>query len=70
MNTQKRYTFLFMGVKLGAIGKKQQFTVITEADNFDDAKLKLYDTHEHIYILKVNGKAVDKDYSFNEFKNL
>ena len=66
----KKYKFTFIGVKRGAIGKRLQFTVTTEAENFEDAKLKLYDTHEHIQILKVNNKPVDKDYTFNEFKNL
>jgi len=56
----KKYTFTFIGVKNGSIGKRQKFTVTTEANNFDDAKLKLYDTHEHIHILKVNGREVDK----------
>jgi hypothetical protein len=66
----KKYKFTFLGVKLGAIGKRIKFTVTTEAENFEAAKLKLYDTHEHIHILKVNNKLVDKDYSFSEFKNL
>lgn len=66
----KNYKFTFEGVVIGSIGKKQKFTVTTQADSFDEAKLKLYDTHEHIHILKVNGKDVDKDYSFSEFKNL
>ncbi len=64
----KKYTFSFLGVKLGAIGKRVKFKVTTEAENFEDAKLKLYDTHEHITITMVNGKPVDKDYTFNEFK--
>jgi len=52
----KPFKFIFLGVKNGAIGKRSRFTVTTEAENFEDAKLKLYDTHEHITILKVNGK--------------
>ena len=66
----KKYTFSILAVKIGAIGKRSKFTVTIEAEKFEAAKLKLYDTHEHIFILKVNGKPVDKDYSFNEFKNL
>jgi len=66
----KKYTFTILAVKNGSIGKRSKFTVTTEAENFDAAKLKLYDTHEHIHVLKVNGKQVDKDYTFNEFKNL
>jgi hypothetical protein len=66
----KKFTFSILAVKIGSIGKRSKFMVTTEAENFEAAKLKLYDTHEHIQILKVNGKQVDKDYSFNEFKNL
>ena len=64
----KTYKFNFLGVLNGSIGKRVKITKVIEADNFDDAKLKLYDTHEHITILKVNGKQVDKDYSFSEFR--
>lgn len=67
LSTTKKYKFLFMGVKIGAIGKKQKFTVITQGNTFDEAKLKLYETHEHIYILKVNDKEIDKNYSFSQF---
>lgn len=66
----KKYTFSFLGVKNGSIGKRKKFKLVIEAENFDTAKLKLYDTHEHITITSVNNKAVDKDYTFNEFKNL
>lgn len=66
----KKYKFQFTGVKNGSIGKRSKFTITTEAENFEDAKLKIYDTHEHITVLKVNDKAVDKYYTFNEFKNL
>lgn len=66
----KKYKFKILAVKNGSIGKRYNFTVTTEAENFEDAKLKLYDTHEHIQILKVNNKPVDKNYTFNEFKNL
>ena len=61
----KKYKFTFLGVKLGAIGKRVKFTVTTEAENLESAKLKLYDTHEHIQILSVNGIKPDKDYNFN-----
>lgn len=66
----KKYTFSILAVKIGSSGKRSKFNVTTEAENFEAAKLKLYDTHEHITVLKVNGKQVDKDYTFNEFKNL
>jgi hypothetical protein len=61
----KKYKFTFLGVKNGAIGKHVKFTITTEAENFESAKLKLYDTHEHIQILSVNGIKPDKDYNFN-----
>jgi hypothetical protein len=66
----KKYQFKILAVKNGSIGKRQNFTITIEAENFAAAKLKLYDTHEHIRILKVNNKKVDKNYTFNEFKNL
>lgn len=66
----QKYKFYFEGRKNNAIGKKQKFTLIIEALNFEAAKLKIYDTHEHIRILKVNNKPVDKDYNFTEFKNI
>lgn len=61
----KKYKFIFEGVKIGAIGKRQKFTITTEAENFESAKLKLYDTHEHIYIISVNGIKGDQNYNFN-----
>lgn len=61
----KKYKFIFLGVKNGSIGKKQRFTLTIEADNFKDAKLKMYDTHEHIQILSVNGIKPDQNYNFN-----
>lgn len=66
----KKYKFKILAVKKGSIGKRFKFTVTTEAENFEDAKLKLYDTHEHIQIFSINGKLVNKDYNLNEFKNL
>lgn len=58
----KKYTFTFTGRLTGAIGKTVKFTKTVEAENIDDAHLKLYDTHEHIKILSVNGKQPNKDY--------
>ena len=66
----QKYKFYFEGRKNNAIGKFYKFTLIIEAANFEAAKLKIYDTHEHIRILKLNNKPVDKNYTFNEFKNL
>jgi hypothetical protein len=61
----KKYKFTFLGVKNGSIGKRSKFTVTTEAENFNDAKLKLYDTHEHIQILICNGVKPDINYNFD-----
>ena len=43
-----KYTAHFIGKNKGPIGILQRFKVVVEADNEDDARLKLYDTHEHI----------------------
>lgn len=43
-----KYTAHFIGKNKGAIGILQRFIVFVEADNEDDARLKLYDTHEDI----------------------
>lgn len=43
-----KYTAHFFGRNKGAIGISQRFIVFVVADNEDDARLKLYDTHEHI----------------------
>lgn len=61
----QKYKLTFLGVKLGAIGKRVKFTITTEAENFENAKLKLYDTHEHIQLLSVNGIKPDQNYNFN-----
>jgi hypothetical protein len=62
----KTYKFKFLGVAIGSIGKRIKFTKTIQAENIQDAKLKLYDTHEHIFILSVNNKPINKDYSFAE----
>lgn len=61
----KKYKFTFLGVNNGSIGKRKKFTLTTESNNFENAKLKLYDTHEHIQIISVNGIEPDKNYNFN-----
>lgn len=63
----KKYKFTFLGVLIGSIGQRVKYTKTIEAESIEIAKLKLYDTHEHIYILFVNGKPIDKDYSFKGF---
>jgi ribosomal protein L20A (L18A) len=62
----KNYKFKFLGVVIGSIGKQQKFTKTIQAENIQEAKLKLYDTHEHIFILSVNDKPINKDYDFAE----
>lgn len=61
----QKYKFTFLGVINGSIGKRYKYTVTTESENFESAKLKLYDTHEHIQILSVNGIKPDQNYNFN-----
>jgi hypothetical protein len=58
----KKYKIKFEGVTLGAIGKKQKYTLTIEAENWKAASLKMYDTHEHIFILSVNGKPFSYKY--------
>lgn len=55
MKTNK-YTFEILAVLIGSIGKRYKYTVTIDAETEADAKLKLYDTYEHIYIYSVNGK--------------
>ena len=55
MKTNK-YTFKILAVLIGSIGKRYKHTVTIEAETEADAKLKLYDTYEHIFIYSVNGK--------------
>jgi len=50
MNT---YTATFAGRELGAIGIFQSFSVEVKAKDVEAAKLKLYDTHEHITRCKI-----------------
>ena len=59
----KKYIFKILAVKKGSIGKRQKFTLTIEAENFQNAQYKLYDTHEHIYIISVNGIKPDKQYN-------
>lgn len=63
----KKYKFTFLGVLIGSIGARVKYNKTIEAENIGSAQLKLYDTHEHIYILSVNGKPINKDYDFTEF---
>lgn len=55
----KRFTFEFIGRQRGALGINSHFVVTVEAETEEDARLKLYDTHEHISVLqtKENNNA-------------
>lgn len=46
----------FNGRKKGAIGKFYNFSIIVEAEIFEEANNKLYDTYEHISNLKITKK--------------
>jgi hypothetical protein len=48
-----KYRLEFLGRKVGAIGIFYQISVTLEASTEDEARLKIYDTHEHISGLKV-----------------
>jgi hypothetical protein len=61
----KKYTFTILALKIGSIGKRKNFTITIESNNFENAKLKLYDTHEHIQIISVNRIKPDQNYNFN-----
>lgn len=49
----KTFECYFTGRKVGAIGAFCEFIVTVEAENEDAARLKLYDTHEHISKLMI-----------------
>ena len=49
----KTFTIQFSGRKAGAIGIFGNFEETVEANNKDEAILKLYDVYEHITILKI-----------------
>lgn len=48
----RQFTFTFQGKERGALGLPQVFTVTTEGENLQAARLALYDTHEHISNLR------------------
>jgi hypothetical protein len=47
------YKATFMGRQKGAIGIFYKITDTVEADNREDANLKLYDNYEHISLLQL-----------------
>jgi hypothetical protein len=66
----KTFNFKILAVKNGSIGKRQKFNLSIEADNFTEAQYKLYDTHEHITILSVNGIKPNKHYDLTVFNKI
>jgi hypothetical protein len=48
-----RYRAEFWGRTIGAIGVTSRYVVEVEADNLEAARLKLYDTYEHISGLRL-----------------
>jgi len=54
----KTYKMEFSGREKGAIGISQRFCVSVEANFRDDAYTKLYDTHDHITGLSIDGERV------------
>ena len=56
---KNRYKFRVKAVKIGSIGNRRLYIFRIEAENIQDAIFKMYDTHEHIFIEKVNGVKYD-----------
>lgn len=60
-----RYRCTFYGRKVGAIGIKSWYELTIDAPDPEAARLKLYDTHEHIEGLRVvpleGGPRRDED---------
>lgn len=66
----KKYKITFEGKELNAIGIMCMFGETIEAENLDNAVLKLYDTHDHIRVITVNGKPYNYNLTFKQFENL
>jgi len=49
----KTYDVKFLAKKIGSIGKRVSFSELIDAKNPEQAKLKLYDRHEHITIRSI-----------------
>ena len=52
----KKFKFRIIANELGAIGKRYKYTATTEANDKEEAILKLYDNYEHISIISINGE--------------
>lgn len=66
----KKYKISFTGREINAIGKFYSYSKTVQADDLDSAVLRLYDTHDHIFVKTVNGKPYDYNLTFNQFENL
>ena len=55
----KTYKFRIKACRVGSQGKQMLYIAVRYADNISDAKTKLYNEFEHIFIEKVNGKKYD-----------
>ena len=53
MSNEKTFSITFIGRENGAIGISSTHTKTVTAENFEAARLKLYDTHEHIRVTAV-----------------
>jgi len=49
-NVDKQWTFEIVGRKVGAIGICYPITLTVEAPTYDEAVLRMNDTHEHISV--------------------
>lgn len=49
----KKFTAIFNGRQVGAIGTFGEFKIEIEASDREAARLKIYDTHEHIQNLNL-----------------
>lgn len=56
----KTYTIRFKGCIKGSIGKLKGFTVKVQAENEQEAVLKLYDHYDHINQPMINGKLIQR----------
>jgi hypothetical protein len=55
------YRLTFLGRLKGAIGELYRHAVTVDAESSEAARLKLYDTHEHISLLTIARDATDQE---------
>jgi hypothetical protein len=54
----KSYSISFVGRPIGALGVEQRHTVEVEAEDTEAAKLKLYESYEHIHLGSIKIKIL------------